>query len=279
MNEDTAAVGTRRAHGDDADRHNPTFGLDYWVLGLAAALPSFCCALALLAAAGLLPRVPQMPVGLVLGGVLVLLGIVTVFAHANAYPAWTQPGVGLLPILTFFMPVAMLRGQIVARINGDPDRMAAAPLAVAWLLLAGATIICAAVAVGIGRHAPSFSGITLLPAPLLLGWLVLLAPPFEEIEVINAVGCALALASLATFLAWLMPANWRPAAPAVALGLQFILFWLLRLGWPSFSGALRPLIALDIALYAVLVLLVLLVPFCATWLRDEGWATVERLWG
>src|SRR4051812_35443908 len=97
--DDFAAVGARRAHGEAANRHNPTFGLDYWVLGLAAALPSLCCALALLASAGLLPRVPQVPVGLALGGVLLLLGVGAVFAHANDYPAWTQPGVGLLPIL------------------------------------------------------------------------------------------------------------------------------------------------------------------------------------
>ena len=277
--DDFATVGARRAHGAATDRHNPTFGLDYWVLGLAAALPALCCALALLASAGSLPRVPQVPVGLALGGVLVLLGVGAVFAHANAYPAWTQPGVGLLPILTLFMPVAILRGQIVTRINGDPDRMAAAPLAATWLLLASATIVCAVVAIAIGRHAPSFSGMTLLPAPLILAWLILLAPPFEEVEVINALGCALALTALATFLGWLMPAAWRPAAPAAALGLQFILFWLLRIAWPSFGGALRPLIALDIALYVALVLLVLLVPFCAVWLRDEGWSAAERLWG
>ena len=278
MNDDLAAGGAQRARSQPAGRHNPTFGLDYWVLGLVAAFPAFCCALALLASAGRLPRVAPVPLGFALGGVLVLLGVGAVFAHANDYPAWSQPGVALLPILTLFMPVAMVRGQIVTRINGDPDRMAAAPLAVTWLLLAAATIVCAAVAVVIGRHAPSFSGMALLPAPLILAWLILMAPPFEEIEVINALGCALALTALATFLAWLAPAAWRPAAPAVALGLQYILFWALGMPWPSFSGALRPLIALDIALYAALVVLVLLVPFCAAWLRDEGWAAVERLW-
>src|SRR5436853_361238 len=53
----------------EQERHNPTFGIEYWVLGLGASLPSLLCALVLLASAGVLPRVPQLPLGLVLGGV------------------------------------------------------------------------------------------------------------------------------------------------------------------------------------------------------------------
>jgi hypothetical protein len=261
------------------DRHNPTFGLDYWVLGLGAAVPSFLCALALLASAGLLPRLPQVPLGLALGGVLVLLAVGAVFAHANDYPAWTQPGVALLPILTLFLPAATLRGEVVSRINGDPDRMVVAPLVVIWLLLAASTLVCAIVAIAIGRHAPSFSGMALLPAPLILSWLILLAPPFEEAEVLNALGCALALSALTTFVAWLAPAAWRPAAPALAFILQFALFVLLGITWPSLNGALRPVIALDLLLLVGLIFLVLFVPPCAAWLRQRGWSAVERLVG
>jgi hypothetical protein len=223
--------------------------------------------------------VPQLPVGLTLGAALVLLSVGAVFAHANDYPAWTLPGVGLLPILLLFLPAATMRGQVLTRVNGDPDRMVVAPLVVIWLLLAAATIICAIVAVVAGRFAPSFSGMALLPAPLILSWLILLAPPFEEREVINALGCALALAALTTFLGWLAPVMWRPAAPAVALGLQFILFAVLGIGVPSYSGAVRSMLALDTALFVALVILVLFVPFCAAWLRHAGWSAVERLIG
>jgi hypothetical protein len=260
-------------------RHNPTFGLDYWVLGLGASLPSLLCALVLLASAGVLPHVPQMPLGLVLGGVLVLLGVGAVFAHANDYPAWTQPGVTLLPILMLFLPAATLRGEVITRINGDPDRAVVAPLVAIWLLLAAATLVCAIVAIVIGRHAPSFSGMSLLPAPLILSWLILLAPPFEESEVITALGCSLALAALTTFVGWFAPTAWRPAAPVLAYVLQFALFTVLGIGWPSLSGALRPMIVLDLALFVGLVFLVLFVPFCATWLRHRGWSAVERLIG
>lgn len=281
MDEDLAGAAARRVRGHDAATvgDNPTYGLATWPLGLAAATPALLCAVALLASAGLLPRLPQVPVGLALGGVLLLLGVGAVFAHANDYPAWTLPGVGLLPILAIFLPAATLRGEVIARVNGDPDRMVVAPLAVIWLLLAAAAIVCAVVAVVTGRHSPSFSGTALLPAPLILSWLILLAPPFEERGVISAVGCALALAALTTFFCWLVPAAWRPAAPAVALGLQFILLTVLGIGWPALGGALRPIIALDIALFAALVLQVLFVPFCAAWMRQHGWAAAERLFG
>lgn len=276
-----AAPNTQRpsVRSQELERHNPTFGLDYWVLGLGASLPAFICAVVLLASAGILPRVPQLPLGLVLGGVLVLLSVGAVFAHANDYPAWTQPGVTLLPILALFLPAATLRGEVVTRINGDPDRAVIAPLLATLLLLAAATLVCAIVAVVIGRHAPSFSGLSLLPAPLMLSWLILLAPPFEESEVINALGCSLALAALTTFVAWFAPAAWRPAAPALAYVLQFALFVALGIGWPTFSGALRPVIVLDLALLVGLIFLVLFIPLCAAWMRRRGWRAVERLMG
>jgi hypothetical protein len=157
--------------------------------------------------------------------------------------------------------------------------MVAAPLVAIWLLLAAATLVCAVVAVVVGRHAPSFCGTALLPAPLMFSWLILLAPPFEEAGVLAALGSALALAALTTFLAWLLPTAWRPAAPAVAFVLQFAQFILLGIGWPSFGGALRPVIALDLALYLALVFLVLFAPFCATWLRNRGWSAAVRLVG
>ncbi|MFN8541942.1 MAG: hypothetical protein U0232_31245, partial [Thermomicrobiales bacterium] len=278
---ESSALNTQRpaARSLESERHNPTFGIDYWVLGLGASLPAFLCAVVLLASAGFLPRVPQLPLGLALGGVLVLLSVGAVFAHANDYPAWTQPGVTLLPILVLFLPAATLRGEVVTRINGDPDRAVIAPLLATLLLLAAATLVCAIVAIVIGRHAPSFSGLSLLPAPLMLSWLILLAPPFEESEVINALGCSLALAALTTFIGWFAPAAWRPAAPALAYVLQFALFVALGIGWPTLSGALRPVIVLDLALLVGLIFLVLFIPLCAAWMRRHGWRAVERLMG
>jgi hypothetical protein len=135
------------------------------------------------------------------------------------------------------------------------------------------------VACAVGRHAPSFSGLGLLPVPLILAWLLILAPPFQERAVIGALGSALALAALATFSAWIAPAGQRPFVPLAAIGAQFGLFWLQRFHWPTFSGVVRPVIALDIALYIGLVALVGVVPFCAAWVRRAAWTAAVRLFG
>lgn len=276
---ETTVAETVRVRTTGASRHNPTFGPEYWMLGVAAALPAFLGALALLACAGLLPLVPRLPVGIVLGALLLLLAIVGIFAHATDYPAWTHPGVGLVPILALFLPVAVIRGQALTRINGDTDPVVAAPLAISWLLMVAAVAVAAIVAYAVGRHAPSFSGLTLLPAPLILAWVLILAPPFQERAVIGALGSALALAALATFAAWVVPVGQRPFVPLAAIGAQFGLFWLQRFHWPVFNGAVRAVVALDIALYIALVALIGAAPFFAAWVRRSAWSAATRLFG
>lgn len=263
--------------GVPTDWRNPTFGPEYWMLGAAAALPAFLLALALLAAAGMLPLAPRLPVGLALGVVLLLLAIGAVAAHVVDYPAWSHPAIVLIPTLLLFLPVAVLRGQAVARLNGDPDPVILVPLAICWLLLCAATMTIAIVAVVLGRRAPSFSGVALLPLPLTLAWLLILAPPFREQAVTGALGTALALVAFATFAAWIAPTNLRPLVPLAAIAAQFGIFWLQRFHWPVFNGALRPLIGLDIALYVGLVGLVAVAPLLATWVRRAAWPAVEQM--
>jgi hypothetical protein len=274
-----AITGTVPARARVGARSRPSFGPEYWFLGLAASLPALLGALALLACAGLLPLVPELPVGIALGGLLLLLAIGAIFAHAADYPAWTHPGVALVPILALFLPAAVLRGQALTPINGDTDLVVAAPLAISWLLMVASVVVAAIVACAVGRHAPSFSGLAVLPVPLILAWLLILAPPFQERAVIGALGSALALAALATFAAWVVPAGQRPFVPLAAIGAQFGIFWLQRFHWPTFNGVVRPVVALDIALYVGLVALVAVLPFCAAWVRRSAWSAALRLLG
>ncbi len=255
---------------------NPTFGMEYWRLGLAAALPSFLAALALLACAGFLPLLPRPPVGVMLGVLLTLLALGAVAAHATDYPAWTHPGVALIPTLALFLPFAVVRGQIVTRVNGDPDLPVVVPLAITWLLLLAATVTIVAVALAVGRHAPSFSGLALLPLPLVQAWLLILAPPFHERVVTGALGSALALVAFATFAAWVAPTRLRPYVPLAAIAAQFGIFWLQRFPWPTFNGALRPVIALDVALLVGLVGVVGIAPFLSSWARHSAWPTIRQ---
>lgn len=260
-------------------RANPTFGPEYWPLGLAAALPALLAATLLILCAGGVPKLPALPAGPVLLGLLALLGAGALAAHRFGYPAWSHPGIALIPALALLVPAATLRGQILARVNGETDPMAILPLGIAWLLILAATLTIVIVAVTLGRYAPSFSGLALLPAPLILAWLFVLPAPFAERQVLAALGSALALAALATFAAWVAPAPQRPLVPILALAAQLGLFWLRRFGWPSFSGLARPVAALDIALYLALVILVLTTPILAAWMRRSGWPALRRLFG
>lgn len=258
---------------------NPTFGAEFWLLGLMAALPTLLAALMLLVCGGAIPLIPRPPVGVTMGGVLIILALGALAAHVADYPAWTHPGVVLIPILALFLPAAIIRGQVVTQINGDSDWVVLAPLAISWLLMLAATIVIVGVGVTIGRHAPSFSGLALLPMPLIQAWLLILAPPFQERLVLLALGSALVLTALATFAAWVVPTNQRPYVPLVAIGAQFGVFWLQRFGWPIFNGALRWVVALDIILYVVLIALVAVAPILAAWVRRSAWPTLREVIG
>ena len=131
----------------------------------------------------------------------------------------------------------------------------------------------------LGRHAPSFSGLAILPLPLIQAWLLILAPPFRERTILAAVGSALALTALATFTAWVVPTKQRPYVPLAAIAAQFGIFWLQRFGWPTFNGALRWIIGLDIVLYVALIALVASAPSLASWVRRAAWPVVRgRIW-
>ena len=260
-------------------RANPTFGPEYWLLGLAAAFPALLAATLLILCAGGLPLLPALPAGPVLLALLAFFGVGGLAAGRFGYPAWSHPGIALIPTLALLVPAAILRGHLIPRVNGDPDPLAILPVGIAWLLQLAATIVIVSVAVTLGRHAPSFSGLALLPAPLILAWLFVIPPPFVERQALAALGSALALAALATFAAWVVPARQRPLVPLLAVAAQLGLFWLRRFGWPSFGGLIRPIAALDIALWVVLIALVLVAPVLAAWMRRAGWPALRRLFG
>lgn len=257
----------------------PVFGPAAWALGVTAALPALLSAVVLLACAGAIPRLPPLSAGPALGILLLSLGIGAVVAHATNYPAWTHPGIALIPILALVVPVVALHGQIVTAINGDSDPLVVAPLLIVWLLLVAGSVVSALVTFAVGHRAPSFSGVPLLPLPLFLTWGLILAPPFAEGQVLRALGSALTLAALATFVAWIAPQRARASVPLAAVGAQFGLFWLRRFRWPVLNGAVRPLIALDLLLLVGLLTLIAVAPSCAAWVRRDAWPVLRRVLG
>jgi hypothetical protein len=256
---------------------NPTFGPAYWVLGALAALPSLLCALAFLLPRARASWLPPIGSGTLLGLLLAGLALLAAGIHRLDYPAWSQPLVTTLPTVGLYLPAAVLHGQTAARVNNDPDPIVALPLLATWLLLVAAAVVTLAVGLLVGRHAPSFCGSSLAPLPVVLAWMLVLTPDFREEVVTAALASAFALLALTTFVAWVVPADYRPLVPLAAIGLQFGAFWELRLPWPAFGGAIRPVIWLDVLLFVGLVVAVGSAPYCAAWVRRAGWPELQRL--
>lgn len=256
---------------------NLTFGVDYWILGLLAASPALISTLGFLLVEVRLPRVVPFSLGGVLGVLIVGLALVTLFVRFLDYPAWSQPAVVLLPIYGLFLPAVVLHGQVLTQANGDPDPIVAVPVVVTWALMTIAAIVAVAVAVTVGRYAPSYSGTALVPLPVILAWVVVLMPSFTEERLARALASSLALAACTAVAAWVLPSSRRPLAPLVAIGAQLALFWWLGLGWPGFGGAVELIVLLDVALYVLLIVLIGLAPPCASWMRRAGWPELQRL--
>ena len=261
------------------EQSNPTYGPSYWALGVLAASPALLCGLVFLVPGLRLPRVPRLELSVLLGVLVVVLVLANVVAHQLDYPAWSQPLVTMLPVVGLYLPAALLHGQAVALANGDPDPVVAAPALVSWLLLALSAMLTVIWGLVVGRHAPSYLGTALAPLPVLLAWAVALAADFREEVVVPALASAFALLALAAFVAWVVPDAQRPFVPLLAVGVQLAAFWVLRLPWPAFQGAVRVVIGLDLALFAALVLLVGLAPVAASWMRRAGWPEIQRLLG
>lgn len=253
-----------------------TFGLDHWYLGLLAAVPALVLAVAFIACAGVLRLVPALPVGPVVGVVLVLLILGAGWAHWQHYPAWTQPGIVLIPTLLIFVPTVLLQRQLLWQVNGDTDRVVLAPLVVCLVLLFAGVVSIVGLAIIIGRSAPSLASVSVLPLPLLLSWGLLLDIRYTEQLVLAAIGSALALVAFVTFVTWLTPQQQRPFVPLLAVVAQLGVFWLQHFGWPQFAGLVRWIVGVNLVLLVLLVLLLGLAPLLAAWMRRVGWPVIEQ---
>lgn len=257
-------------------RANPTFGPAYWMLGLLAAWPALTAAVVFALPLVRLPRLGQLPQGPLLGALLLMLACGSFIAHVLYYPAWSQTWPVSLAMVALLAPVTALHGAVLSASLGDPDPVVAIGVLATWLLLIGATVLVTLIASVVGRYAPSYSGVALTPAPLLLGWTLVIPGQFRDDLVAAALTSTFALGAFAAFVAWMLPPAVQRVVPLFAVVAQVVLFAVMRLGLPGAGGASRPFVAVDIALALVVTLVAVALPGPAAWWRQVGWPEVRR---
>lgn len=278
--EQVAEDPARRTEGDRRAaivRENPTYGPNYWLLGLAAAAPSLSVALTFATPLIRWPRLGMVPQGSLLALLLVTLAAGSFVAHLLLYPAWSQTWVVNLTVVALVTPATVLHGATFAASAGDPDPVVGLGVLATWLLMLGCLTVATVLALVVGRFAPSFSGIALIPAPLLLTWTIVAPGRFREDVANAALASSFALAALAAFVAWLVPAGLRLYVPLLAMAVQAVLCIALGLGLTTVTGAVRPFTFLDALLCIALTGIAMVMPLFATWMRRDGWPEVRRL--
>jgi hypothetical protein len=146
-----------------------------------------------------------------------------------------------------------------------------------WLTLAtcGALVALWLFAIFQAEREPENGALLFLPAPLLVPAILGAPGSLGESSALTMLGEASLLAGGATFLGLISPPHWRPLAGGAALGVQFVLLWILGRG-PVIgyaSGAVVILCA--VLLLALTALLTVLTPLGALFSR-RFFQTVEE---
>ncbi len=168
--------------------------------------------------------------------------------------------IGLVPLLTLQATLARLPHVGSAAEPATPVLLATLGTAVVLLMIAGV------VAVG-ARAEPHGAGPLFLPAGLLVPAVLSVQALPAELPVLRTLAAVSALMGVAIVVAWRLPEGLRPLIGPVALGIEFVLLWSTGRG-PTVdptSGRIVPV--LYGALIAVTVVLVVVVPLMAVWVR------------
>ncbi|MGH2531265.1 MAG: hypothetical protein ACRDJW_03060 [Thermomicrobiales bacterium] len=123
---------------------------------------------------------------------------------------------------------------------------------------------------------PEEAGLLLMPMALVVPTTIGIRAAMTEVSALQALGASALVAAAATGLAWSLPRPTRLLIPPIALGVQFILLWMMGRG-PTFhasSGGLVPLT--QGGLLALTVVLVVVTPIVSFWVRGVATAAESR---
>lgn len=224
-------------------------------VGLVTLLVSF---LPVLSGTGSVPR-----------GLILLIGLQAIaFAilrvnqhpHMRSLVATILSSAVLTPLLA--LQVTLLREPYVSY-----ARQSAAPSIVATLIVAMVLIACAVWTLSTSWEEPDEAGLLFMPLAMMVPAMVGMRSSIQQRPALEMLGYVLLLAAVATCVGWLLPISGRLLVPAGAVAVEFIGLWLTGHG-PWFHHTSGDIVRLlYVVLLALAVILVVMVPYGAAWIR------------
>jgi hypothetical protein len=165
-------------------------------------------------------------IGFVVLALVIGIGLTVAMDRAGPRPYWQ---ITLLVTLVL-MPVVALQAAASRVPFVAISRGSAGPLL--WLTLATCVTLFGLwlFAAHQSDQEPENGSLLFLPAAALVPAILGAPGSLDETSALSMLGEACLVAGVGIFVALLAPANWRPLAGAIALGIQFVVLWMLGRG-------------------------------------------------
>ena len=196
-------------------------------------------------------------------GVLAVQAVGVLLARELESPLWRRVWLMLLATTAVLLPLAALQAAISRVPFVALARGSAGPLLWSTASVAAALVGLVGLAAVLSADAPEQASLLFVPAALVVPAVLGAPGSLEEVSALAALAEATALSTVMVAIGWTLPRGARPLVAPVALGVQFVLLWLLGFG-PSFGpgrGAVVPVCAALLILLTVLA--AVLVPLAA----------------
>jgi hypothetical protein len=202
-------------------------------------------------------------IGIVLVALAAGIGLTIALDRRGSRPYWHM----MFAVSLVLMPIVTLQAYASRVPFVAIGRGSAGPLVLLTLATSLVLVAFWMFAIVQSEQEPENSALLFLPAALLVPALLGAPDSLGESSALTMLGEASVIAGVTTFVGLVSPANWRPLAGGVALGIQFLVLWVLGRG-PVVghgSGAVVPVCA--VLLLGLTALLTVLAPVGALFSR------------
>ncbi len=207
-----------------------------------------------------------------LGGTasVVLFGVVATgcwLAWQTSSALWRTAWLVALGVTTGLVPLLTLQATLAGLPHVGSAGESIAPVILATLGAATMLVVIAGVVAVGARAEPHGAGLLFLPAGLLVPAVLSVESLPAEPPVLRTFAAVSALAGVALVVGWLLPEGSRPLIGPLVLGLEIVLLWIMDRGPSADPTSSRIVPVLYAVLVAIAVVLVVVVPLMAVWVR------------